>query len=66
MALSRPLLEDDGSTVVGSLIVVEADGREAAESFSTNDPYRLAGLVGSVTSRPWSWTTGNPAAKVQP
>jgi uncharacterized protein len=55
-----PLLAADGATMVGSLIIVEAGDLEAVERFSSEDPYRLAGLVGSVSIRPWNWTFGNP------
>ncbi|AEG51625.1 YCII-related protein [Sphingobium chlorophenolicum L-1] len=60
LMLGGPMLADDGETMVGSLIVVEADSIEKVEAFSANDPYRLAGLVGSVSIRPWNWTAGNP------
>jgi uncharacterized protein YciI len=60
LKLAGPLLDTDGKTMVGSLIIVEADKLETVEAFSEQDPYRLAGLVGSVTIRPWNWTTGNP------
>ncbi len=58
--VAGPLLDTDGTTMVGSLIVVEAERIEEVEAFSAQDPYRLAGLVGSVAIRPWNWTTGNP------
>ncbi len=60
LLLAGPLLASDGVTMVGSLIVVEADRREDVDAFSARDPYRLAGLVGSVSIRPWNWTTGCP------
>jgi uncharacterized protein len=40
---------DDGETMTGSLIVVEAGNREAAERFNANDPYRRAGVWEKVT-----------------
>jgi uncharacterized protein YciI len=60
LILAGPLLDDDGETMVGSLIVVEAPSREAVEAFSGADPYRTVGLIGSVVIRPWNWNTGNP------
>ncbi|MBJ7437799.1 MAG: YciI family protein [Sphingopyxis sp.] len=63
LRLAGPLLADDGATMIGSLIIVEADDSASVEAFSAADPYRLAGLVGSVTIRPWNWTTGNRDAE---
>jgi uncharacterized protein len=60
LKVAGPLLGLDEETMVGSLIVVEAESFEKVEAFSANDPYRKAGLVGSVSIRPWNWTTGNP------
>jgi uncharacterized protein len=49
IVLSGPLVADDGETMTGSLIVIEAQNREAAERFNANDPYRLAGVWKEVT-----------------
>jgi hypothetical protein len=62
LKLAGPLLDHDGETMIGSLIVVEANSFADVEQFSANDPYRHAGLVGSVQIRPWEWTTGRPDA----
>lgn len=66
LVLAGPLLAEDGRTMIGSLIVVEAADLPSVETFSERDPYRLAGLVGSITIRPWNWTTGNPDLKAAP
>ena len=42
-----PMLDDDG-VMCGSLIVVQAENRAAAEAFAAGDPYALAGLFESV------------------
>lgn len=47
--LAGPLLGDDGTSVLGSLLVIEADDRAAAEAFAAGDPYAKAGLFESVT-----------------
>jgi uncharacterized protein len=60
LKLAGPLLGADGKTMLGSLIVVDADNLSTVEAFCANDPYRKAGLVGSVSIRPWNWTAGNP------
>ena len=43
-----PMLDDDGA-MCGSLIVVQAEDRAAAEAFTAGDPYALAGLFETVT-----------------
>jgi uncharacterized protein YciI len=49
IVISGPLVKDDGETMIGSLIVVEAENREEAERFNASDPYRLAGVWETVT-----------------
>lgn len=49
IVISGPLVMDDGETMTGSLIVIEAQNREAAERFNASDPYRLAGVWEKVT-----------------
>ena len=46
-----PLLGEDG-TPQGSLILLEAADRAAAEAFVAGDPYTRAGLFESVVIRP--------------
>src|SRR3546814_6429207 len=60
LVLAGRLLDDDAVTIIGSVIVVAADSRSQVEAFSAADPYRHAGLVGSVRIELWNWTTGNP------
>ena len=55
-----PYLDDDGETMVGSLLVIEAADRAAAEEFVASDPYTKAELFESVDIRPWKWAIGNP------
>ena len=57
-----PYLGEDGETMTGSLIILEADDRAAAEAFAAADPYAKAGLFESVDIRPWKWSIGNPDA----
>jgi uncharacterized protein YciI len=49
IVISGPLVKDDGETMIGSLIVIDAANREAAERFNANDTYRLAGVFEKVT-----------------
>jgi uncharacterized protein YciI len=60
LKLAGPLLAEDGKTMIGSLIVVEAADRETVEAFSASDPYRKADLFSSVSVLQWQWNTGRP------
>ncbi len=57
-----PYLSEDGETMTGSLIILEADDRAAAEAFAAADPYAQAGLFESVDIRPWKWSIGKPSS----
>lgn len=48
MVACGPLTDDDGEPV-GSLFIIEADDRAAAERFNREDPFGLAGLWKEVT-----------------
>ncbi|SCX72525.1 YciI family protein [Variovorax sp. EL159] len=61
LVMSGATLCEDGKTMNGSLIVVEAESFADVENFAENDPYRKAGLFESWSIRPWDWTFGNPA-----
>lgn len=52
LVLVGPLLDAEGKPC-GSLLVVEADDRAAAEAFAAADPYAKAGLFESVVVRPF-------------
>ena len=49
LVMSGPLVEDDGATMKGSLLVVEAEGRANVERFNQADPYHAAGVWDTVT-----------------
>ncbi|MGE5539688.1 MAG: YciI family protein [Gemmatimonas sp.] len=57
-----PLLAADGETMTGSLLIVEAADRAAAESFAANDPYAKAGLFAKTTIAPWRKVVFNAPA----
>jgi uncharacterized protein YciI len=44
VVMGGPLVADDGKTALGSLIVVEAQDRAAAEAFNRADPFRKNGV----------------------
>ena len=48
-----PMLAEDESTMIGSIIVIQADDAVAAQGFADGDPYGLAGLFAKVTVRPF-------------
>ena len=55
-----PFLSDDGAAMVGSLLIVEAKNRAKVDEVLAQDPYRKAGLFGSVEVRRWRWVIGCP------
>jgi uncharacterized protein YciI len=48
-----PLQTDDGSAMVGSLLIMDFEDRAAADAFAAADPYAAAGLFESVAIRRW-------------
>ena len=55
-----PTLAEDGKSMNGTLLVVEADSIEEVRAFVADDPYTKAGIFEKVEIRPWNWTTGVP------
>ncbi|WP_316231420.1 YciI family protein [Bradyrhizobium sp. SZCCHNR1051] len=49
IVMSGPLVSDDGSTMIGSLFLVEAPGRAEVEAFNRADPFAAAGIWDEVT-----------------
>lgn len=47
-----PLLDDAGQ-MIGSLIILDVEDRQAAETWAANDPYAKAGLFAGVELIPW-------------
>jgi len=58
--IAGPFTSDDGTAMVGSLLVVEAEDRAALDALLAADPYAAAGLFESVAVRPWRWVIGKP------
>lgn len=54
-----PWLDDDG-TMRGSLLIVEASGKDTVTNWLETDPYKLAGLPKSVTVKGFIWAIGAP------
>ena len=53
-----PMLADDEQTMIGSVIVIDAKDRGAADAFAAKDPYQGAGLFERVTIRPFKQVIG--------
>ena len=58
--LGGPLLDADGHPM-GSVMIIEAEGLEAAKVLMDNDPYATAGLFQSTELRPWRAAIGGIA-----
>lgn len=48
VVMSGPLQTDDGTTMIGSLLLIEAPSREAVERFIAEDPFTHAGIWADV------------------
>jgi uncharacterized protein YciI len=48
LVLGGALIADDGRTRIGSVLIINVPGREAAEAFSADEPLRKAGVFRSV------------------
>ncbi len=60
LKFAGPFTAEDGETPNGSLVVIDAASRQAAETIAAADPYARAGLFASVEIRPWLWVLNNP------
>lgn len=60
VVLAGPFTEEDGATMNGSLIVVEAASLQAARAIADGDPFAKAGVFAAVEVRPWLWTINAP------
>ncbi|MDJ0932771.1 YciI-like protein [Breoghania sp.] len=56
-----PFLGEDGKPC-GSMVMVEADSKEATMAIAERDPYAKKGLFSAVEARPWAWAVKNPEA----
>jgi uncharacterized protein YciI len=58
--LAGPFMDEAGQPI-GSMFIIEAENRDAVEAFAAQDPYRRAGLFGTVDIRPWRVVVGSLA-----
>jgi len=54
-----PWLDDEG-VMRGSMLIVEAAGKDSVENWLAADPYRAAGLTGKVMIKAYIWAIGAP------
>jgi len=55
--IGGPLLNENEQPM-GSLLIIEAADRAAAEAFAAGDPYRTEGVFEKVEIRPWHAALG--------
>ena len=48
ITVGGPLLSDDGTSSIGSLMVLEAPARTSVEKFNRSDPFHKNGVWGKV------------------
>ncbi len=48
MAFAGPLLSDDGATMIGSVLAIDFESRDAAREWQAQEPFTKAGLYASV------------------
>ncbi|MBX4926798.1 YciI-like protein [Rhizobium binae] len=61
LKIAGPFLDDAGKPC-GSLIIVEAESKEAARALADADPYTQAGLFESVDVKAYNWVFNKPEA----
>jgi len=61
IAISGPLLHDDGATPKGSLLILDFADAGEAQAFAEGDPYAKAGLFETVTVAPFKKVFPAPA-----
>ncbi|MDE0530438.1 MAG: YciI family protein [Albidovulum sp.] len=55
-----PTLADDSESIVGSLLIIEANSLDAARRFLAESPYGNAGVFAETQVRPFDWRLGRP------
>jgi uncharacterized protein len=59
IAASGPLVTEDGSAMIGSLFLVEAEAETIVRAFNASDPFAKAGLWASVDIRRFDLKRGS-------
>lgn len=58
VVFAGPFLDEDGEAMIGSMVVIDAADRTAAERWAANDPYAKADLFASTEILPWKRAVG--------
>ena len=53
IAFAGPLTHDDGVTMIGSLLAIDFDSREAAHAWLADEPFTCAGLYAGIEFHAW-------------
>ncbi len=53
LLIAGPVLDEDGETPIGSVVIIEAESLDAARAFAAADPYALAGLFQTSAVMAW-------------
>jgi uncharacterized protein YciI len=59
-------LTDDADQMIGTVLILEADDRDAAGGFIARDPYMLNDLFEETRLTRWRWTLGVPDLSATP
>ena len=66
IAFAGPFTHDDGVTMIGSLLAIDFESREAAHQWLANEPFTRAGVYASTSIQAfvnlWPQRTGFPPA----
>lgn len=66
MAFAGPFVADDGQAMLGSLLAIDFESRDAAHAWLANEPFTRAGLYASTTVHAfvnlWPQRVGFPPA----
>jgi uncharacterized protein YciI len=66
IAFAGPLMHDDGVTMMGSLLAIDFDGRDAAMAWLADEPFTRAGLYAGIEVQAfvnlWPQQAGFPPA----
>jgi uncharacterized protein YciI len=66
MAFAGPLTTDDGKTMIGSLLAIDFESRDAAHAWLAAEPFTKAGVYASTSVHAfvnlWPQKTGFPPA----
>ena len=59
LKVAGPFLGDEGKPT-GSLVIIDAETKDAATALFAKDPYAKAGLFASVEVKAWNWVFNKP------